>query len=256
MEYILLSPLTVAAFLGLLLAIAWRWLPRWLRCLGVGIEVLLFLLMTPLAANLLARAVESRAPSPRSCERPYPDTIVVLSGGFDRPPISDQDFSAASGETLHRLFAGVDLWRRTPGAALVVAGGGEYSVSQGALLAQLAIRLGVPAEAIRSERDSQTTWQNARNIAAMSPRVSRRIWLVSSSLHLPRALEAFRAFGFRPCAWSSGSIYLPPEGIGYLVPQDSSLNKTEAALHELVGGVVYSWRARKQEAPAARTANR
>lgn len=238
-----LSPLSWAIVLLLLLVVLWRRLPRTLRYAGIVIEVLIVLSMTPLGANLLVRAVESRAPAARSCRPPIPATIVLLSGGFDRPPESVDDFSAADAESLHRLFAAVDLWRRSPGSTLVIAGGGEGNISQAAMLARLAGRLGIPPGSIRIEPDSQTTWQNARNVAVMSPPVPRHIWLVSSALHLPRAMGAFRAFGFDPCAWSSGSLYLPPGGLGYFAPQSSSLGKAEFALHEIVGGWLYALKA-------------
>ena len=240
-ENIALSPLTLAILLLVLLAIAWRGLPRVLRWSGIAIEILLIVLMMPLGANLLVHVVESRVPAAARCTLPHPQTIVVLSGGFDRPPGSPDDFAAANAESLRRLFAGAALWRQVPGATLIVVGGGERRIAQADLLAQLARALGVSDAAIKVERKSRTTWENAHDVAAMTD--SRRIWLVTSALHLPRALDAFRAFGFQPCAWSSGSLYLPPKGIGYFIPQSSALDKAEAAIHEIVGGWVYAWRA-------------
>lgn len=245
-----LSPLSWSIALLMLLVFAWHRLPRALRYAGIAFEMLVVLSMTPLGANLLVRAVESRTPSARLCLAPFPAAIVLLSGGFDRPPESVDDFSAANAESLHRLFAAVALWRGSPGSALIIAGGGEGKISQAALLARLAERLGVPAGSIRVEANSQTTWQNARNVAAMSPPAPPRIWLVSSALHLPRAMGAFRAFGFNPCAWSSGSLYLPPGGFGYFLPQSSSLEKAEFAVHELVGGWLYALKARNAEVRA------
>jgi len=239
----MLSPLSWSIVLLLVLVILWRRLSRAWRYTGIAIEVLVILSMTPLGANLLVRSVESRVPAARQCMPPVPAAIVLLSGGFDRPPKYVDDFSAANGESLHRLFAAVDLWRRTPKATLIIAGGGEGNVPQAALLARLAARLGVAPGSIRVEPESQTTWQNARNVAALSPAIPRRIWLVSSAMHLSRAMLAFRAFDFDPCAWSSGSLYLPPEGIGYFMPQSSSLEKAEFAIHEIVGGWVYAWKA-------------
>jgi uncharacterized SAM-binding protein YcdF (DUF218 family) len=248
---LVLSPLSWAIALFLLLVVVWRRLPRAPRYVAIVIEVLVVLSMTPLGANLLVRAVEARVPPARHCAPPVPTTIVLLSGGFDRPPESVVDFSAVNAESLHRLFAAVDLWRRLPGSTLVIAGGGEGNISQAALLARLAQRLGVVPGSIRVEPDSQTTWQNARNVAAMSPPLPRRIWLVSSALHLPRATGAFRHFGFDPCAWSSGSLYLPPGGPGYFIPQSSALEKAEFAIHEIVGGWIYALKAHN----AAATAN-
>lgn len=246
--HLLLSPLGWSVALAALLALFWRWLPRALCLLGLAIETALVIAMTPFGANGLVKIIEARAPSAQSCRAPLPKTIVVLTGGLSRPPESPHDFAAANLQSLHRLLAAVALWRRTPGGLLVVSGGGgRGGVTEGALMAGLAERLGVPPAAVRVESASRSTWQNARDVAALSPPVPGRIWLVSSALHLPRALFAFRNAGFEPCAWPSEYFYIPPDGsFFYYVPQSSALEKTEAALHELVGGWDYAWRARKQ----------
>ncbi|HEX6612616.1 MAG TPA: YdcF family protein [Rhodanobacteraceae bacterium] len=244
--HLLLSPLSWSVALALLLALLWRWLPRVLCLSGIAIETVLVIAMTPFGANGLVRIVEARVPPAQSCKAPLPDTIVVLTGGLSRIPESPDDFGAANLQSLHRLLEAVALWRRTPGGRLVVSGGGRRGVAEGVLMAGLAKRLGVPANAVRVESSSLSTWQNAHDVAALSPPVPKRIWLVSSALHLPRALFAFRKAGFQPCAWPSESFYLPPDGsIFYYVPQSSALVKSEAALHELVGGWDYAWRARK-----------
>jgi uncharacterized SAM-binding protein YcdF (DUF218 family) len=160
---------------------------------------------------------------------------------------------------VQRLFAALELWQRTPDAHLVIAGGGRR-IPEAVMMAKLAERMGVSSSAIEIETRSRTTWENARNVAALSPAVPKRIWLVSSALHLPRALGAFRAWGFEPCAWPSGSMYVP-FGLnpGYFMPQSSSLTKAELAIHELLGDVVYAgleWKLRKSEARAASTAPR
>lgn len=235
----LFSPLTAAWLLALLLAIFWRRLPRGLRWSGIGLEVLLLLLIAPVGANLLVAMVESRVPASADCKLPGPDTIMVLSGGTDRRPQSPQDFSALSEASLHRLFAGVALWRRLPDAHLVIAGGGAR-VPESVLMADLAVQMGVPAGAIRTEQRSHTTWENAMNVAALTPAVPARIWLVTSALHTPRAISAFHAWNFKPCAWPTDSAYVPfSVSVGYFMPQASSLDKVDRAIHELIGGVVY-----------------
>jgi uncharacterized SAM-binding protein YcdF (DUF218 family) len=246
--HLLLSPLSWSVGVALLLALLWRWLPRALCLFGLAIETALVIAMTPLGANGVVRIIEARVPPARSCTAPLPDTIVVLGAGYSRPPQSPRDFTAANLNSLHRLFAAVELWRRTPRAQLVISGGGSHGIAESTLLASLAAQLGVPPSAIRTETHSHSTWQNARDVAALSPAIPKRIWLVSSALHLPRALAAFRAAGFQPCAWPAESFYIPPDGgFLYYVPQSSSLEKMEEALHELVGGWEYSWKARRRK---------
>jgi uncharacterized SAM-binding protein YcdF (DUF218 family) len=138
------------------------------------------------------------------------------------------------------------LWQAHPDTTLMITGGSpDDSVAESEILASLAQRMGVPAGKLRVETRSHTTWQNAANLAQVQPALPRRIWLVSSALHLPRASLAFRAFGFEPCPWSSGSLYVPfSASIGYFMPQNSSLGKTDRAIHEWLGGWAYAWRAR------------
>jgi hypothetical protein len=70
---------------------------------------------------------------------------------------------------------------------------------------------------------------------------------------MPRAVDAFRAWGFEPCAWPSD---LPEIRIhlwsGVFIPQGSGAVTTSIALHELLGGVEYrflAWR-HARSAPA------
>jgi uncharacterized SAM-binding protein YcdF (DUF218 family) len=239
-------PLPYAAVGVVVLAGCWRYLPGWLRITGIVVEVLLLVLMMPLGADALARWVQSRAPPASACQAPLPDTIVVLSGGAIRSPGGPEDYAALRPDSMDRLFAGVALWRRTPSARLVLTGGSGRSIPDVLLMANLATQMGVPAKAIEIESRSRNTWENARNVAELSPAVPKRIWLVTSAMHMSRALGAFRAFGFQPCAWSdrSGKMH---KGflLTDLVPRAESVLRSTFALHELIGGWEYAvleWR--------------
>lgn len=237
------SPLVWALVLAVLLAIGWRGLPLGLRIPGIFVEVLLVVLMTPLGASALARSVQMRVPPPSTCPTPLPTTVVVLAGGFARGAVSPDDFGALHLITLQRVFAGVALWEHIPDGRLVFSGGGGFRQREAVVMSNLAVQLGVPAGAIEIEDTSHNTWENARNVAALSPRVPQRIWLVTSALHLPRALGAFRAWGFEPCAWSSDP--LPPRiqiWAGAFVPQGQSARKAAIAFHEIIGGWEYALR--------------
>jgi uncharacterized SAM-binding protein YcdF (DUF218 family) len=226
----------------LILVACWRRLSRLLRVLAAVMLCLLVLSMVPLGANALVGRIEARVPDVDACGPTT--TIVVLSAGLARAPSADNDYAALAPDNFPRILAGIELWRATPEATLVFAGGGPFAISESAVLQKFAEHLGVPADAIRREGKSQTTWDNAQELRALQPPLPDRIRLVSSALHLPRALIAFRAAGFEPCPYASDRRYLPAEGVGYFVPQSSALLKTEAALHELVGEALYRWRAR------------
>jgi uncharacterized SAM-binding protein YcdF (DUF218 family) len=239
--HVLLSPLGLGLLLALFAALSWRRLPRAARWFVAAFGLLLLVAMCPLGANALVWQLESRVPAAGACPQPAPDTIVVLSAGLEQPPADGADIAAQAPASNRRALAGIALWRRSPAATLVFAGGGPFTVAESDLLQQFAEQLGVPAQRIRREARSQTTWENAGRLRDLQPALPRRIWLVSSALHLPRALIAFRAHGFEPCAFAAEWRYLPPGGIGYFLPQSSSLYKSELALHELVGIVYYRW---------------
>lgn len=250
------SPLIWALLLLVLLVLGWRALPGAMRWTGIAIEVVLVALMMPLGAEGLAHLVAARVPPVHACPAPVPTTIVVLGGGFDYPPRASDDYASLSTVGLQRVFAAVALWEKLPpDARLVIAGGGGGRIREAVPMANLAVRMGVPAASVEIEDRSRNTWQNARNVAALSPALPRRIWLVSSPMHLPRALDAFRAWGFAPCAWPSGaakdSLDMWP---GAFVPQGPAIRTTGVALHELIGGVEYkflAWRyARRAQAHA------
>ena len=218
-------------------------LPRWLRwVLGCGVA-LCIALMVPAGANALVGAVESAAFRADACTPPAPATIVVLGAGLERRPRAPDDFAALTPENIPRLLAGIKLWQQHPDAQLVLPGGGQFAIKESQLLSALAQDFGVPAHSIRTEDNSSTTWESAAELQALQPPLPQRFYLVSSALHLPRASIAFHNFGFEPCLVISDSAYLPAEDIGYFLPQSSALDKTEAALHEVGGLIVYRWRA-------------
>lgn len=240
--HVLLSPLGLGVAAALLLVLGGRRLPRWLRHVGLVALLACLLLVTPLGANALVALLERQVPGPGGCPG-APRTVVVLAGGFDFEPTTVSDEEALTAASLRRLLAGVALWRRVPDAELVLAGGGPYAIRESDVLAGMAESMGVPPQRIRRERTSRSTWENAQDLARMEPALPADIWLVSSATHLPRAGLAFRAFGFRPCPVASDHAWVPPGGIGYFLPQGSAVRKSEVAIHELAGEVLYRWRA-------------
>jgi len=235
-----LSPLTwlLAGLAGVL------WLRRrsLARRLAAALALAGLTAMTPLGANALVGLVESRAPDASGCAAPEPSAIVVLGAGLDHAPRDADDVGALSATSVRRLLAGVDLYRRHPQARVYLAGASLFDTPESALYERLAVRLGVPAEAITLERASTTTWENARNLKALPLPPPPRIWLVTSALHAARADFAFRAAGFEPCTVVSDRSYLPPGDLAYFLPRTSALRKADAAIHEIVGYLAYRWR--------------
>ncbi len=242
---VLISPLGGGLLLALLL---WLWrarLPRALWYGGLVLEVLCLLTATPAGANLLVALQERRVPDPAVCAAPTPATAVLLAGGVRRSPAGATDVAALNDSAVQRTLAAANLMRERPGTELVISGGSRPgdAVAESTLMAELAGRLGVPAAAIRTETGSRTTWDNATGVRALKPPVPRRIWLLTSALHMPRALIAFRAAGFEPCAWPVDFRTTRLRDFDDFLPRGGAVARTEAVLHELVGELAYRWRA-------------
>lgn len=240
-----LSPLGFGLLLAIILWLLRGRLPRPLWVAGLALGALCVALATPAAANALLAFEERRAAALPPCTAPQPTTIVLLAGGNRRVPHDANDIGALNDASTERTLGAADLLRRQPGAQLVITGGAHPGdrVAESTLMAALARRLGVPATTIRTETRAQTTWQNAAYVHALMPALPHRIWLVTSALHMPRALIAFRAAGFDVCADPVDFRAAPMREFADVLPRGGAVDRTEAVLHELVGELAYRWRA-------------
>lgn len=239
MPYFLFSPLTWGLVLSLAMILGWRRLGCGARIAGLVAGALLWLLAAPLGANLLQRAMEAMVPAQARCAAGDTAPIVLLSGGYEREPVGLDDYVAFRFETWRRTREATDLWHAGGDSELWIAGGGPYAAKESAMLERLARDWRVPAAALHIETRSQTTWESAVELRGLLP---DRVRLVTSPVHQPRSLLAFRAAGFEPCAQDVGSDVSGLHGPGALLPQVSSLEKAEIALYELVGIVWYRLR--------------
>jgi uncharacterized SAM-binding protein YcdF (DUF218 family) len=102
--------------------------------------------------------------------------------------------------------------------------------------------LGVPDAAMRHEGRSRNTLENARFSRDLVQQVgARRVLLVTSSLHMPRALATFRAAGFRAVPAPTDVEVVDrakPTPLRWL-PDAEALEGGTRALKEYLGIAVY-----------------
>lgn len=144
----------------------------------------------PQASDWLRGRLESRYPVLAETALPEADAVVVLGGGYygwlKRPDIDPEQLKGS------RLAAGARAWHARRAPVVVLSGDG----SEAPMMAAGVARLGVPASAVVLDDRSRSTRDNARFTAALAERRGmERILLVTSSLHMPRALESFRDAG-------------------------------------------------------------
>jgi uncharacterized SAM-binding protein YcdF (DUF218 family) len=242
-----LSPLGFGLLLALFLWLLRKRLPRGIRRAGIAVEIVCLLLATPLGANALVTLQERRVAQPEACAAPQPSVVVLLSGGLRREPRDALDIGALNAASLQRTLAAAELVKRISATELVVSGTrSDYAVAQSTLMVELARQLGVPADKMRAETASLTTWDNAQRVRALDPALPSRVWLVTSALHMPRALIAFRAAGFEACAYPGDFLAASFDGAADFLPSGSAVANSAAVLHEWVGEIVYRLRAARQ----------
>lgn len=192
--YPLLASLLLAAWAGVLLRRNHRRSGGVLLTIALG---WLWLWSTPAFSDWLRATLEQRFPPVAVEELPTADAIVVLGGALEaaKPPERlYPDLGSAADRVWHaaRLF-------HAGKAPLILASGGNLPWSgvdrpEATVVAELLQEFGVPATAIVLETRSRTTRENRDNsLPTLRALGARRVLLVTSALHMPRALALFGA---------------------------------------------------------------
>jgi len=169
----------------------------------------------------------------------YPRSTVEISGGGDR------------------VIYAAHLYRQGVAPRLLVSGGNVPLVGTGSTdaedMATLLEMLGVPREAIWLETRSRNTAENARySWEFLSAKGIRRIVLVTSAQHMPRAVRLFERQGFEvipaPTDYSVtrvswDQLWAADWGAQFLrlFPTAGNLSRTTSALKEFFGMAVSDW---------------
>ncbi len=242
----LLAPLSLA-LLGGLLALLLVW-GRWVRagavlaslCLGA-----LWLLSTPWMAWTLAMSLESQYPPVPVSATPTADAMLVLGGALAaaQPPLQPH---IGFGSAADRVWHAGALYRAGKARWVLLAGGNQPGFEdlppEAAAMREVLRGLGVPEAAMRQEGSSRNTLENARFSRDMVQQVgARRVLLVTSSLHMPRALAIFRAtfagmgVSFVPAATDAEALGDTLHPLGRWLPDARSLEWSSRAIKEYLG---------------------
>lgn len=211
--------------------------------------VLLFLASTPMVSDLLVGVIEGR--SLPQIPLPSADAIVVLGAGA-WPAEPPRPTVEVSGATANRLLYATKLYREGKAPTVILSGGQlpwrKDLPPESAGMAEVIEIMGVPSSAVVQEPESANTYENAvRTKAILEQRNLHRILLVTSALHMPRALFLFRQQGVEATSAPTDFISVSTssdrfswtEDIISLLPSAQALQLTTQALKELLGSAVY-----------------
>lgn len=220
---------------------------KWIRRSSWAAFVLLVVFSSPLMAQQFIGSLEAWYPPPAIGLSDRYDAIVVLGGGIDKKGTL-RPAAELTSYSRNRTTCGADLYLKGYSPKLVLTGGDNSIFGSGPKEApemkRWAHRLGVPEDAILTEEEARTTYENAVGARRLLGPAS--ILLVSSASHLPRAAALFSKQGFRvtpvPCAYVAQDK--PWDGwndldLFHFLPSDRALEYNQDAIAEVVGFAVY-----------------
>ncbi len=230
--------LTGGLLLGALLWLAGRArAARW--PFGLALLIAAVAGLTPVGSHLAA-VLEERFPA-----APAPAQVdgIVMLGGLVNPELSAARGTPALNGAAERLTVFVELARRYPDAKLVFSGGSgslrRPELKEAPLVRRLVASLGLDPARILFDDQSRNTHENALESLRLARPGAGETWLlVTSALHMPRAVGCFRAAGFPVTAYPVDHRTLPG-GHHWLPGLAAGLAGIKAATHELMGLLAY-----------------
>lgn len=233
-----LSFCLLAVLMGLLLRRRWPRLGATMCVFGFG---WLLLWSLPVPSSVLGRSLEQIWPQQTEGELPDVDAIVVLGGGVGR---NSWGVNLRSG--ADRVWFAARLFRAGRAPLVIVSGGSISELgmewAEAPAMASFLQDLGVPEDAILLESESQTTYENAIfTERLLRERGIKRVLLVTSALHMPRALATFRKLDLEVIPAPTDFEAEPPSGYWLLrwLPDADALESSSRALKEYLGLWVY-----------------
>lgn len=228
------------------LTIAFLILGLWLRrrALITLALALFWLSSTPLVSGELMTALESSGGRLVAARMPTADAIVVLSTGRSQAPGPER---VSEWVDADRFFGGVELMTAQRAPHIVFTGGVSstqpLSPLEGEILRTYASAFGLPDSTILVKAAVNNTEEEAAAVSDLlrSRRHGRpRVLLVTSAFHMQRAMSLFERKGIDvvPFPVDFRGRYEEVR-FAYFVPSARALERTELALRELYGRVLY-----------------
>lgn len=205
-------------------------------CLLAAAAAIIYLSSMSVVGDALLGPLESKYAGLSQSEPATAAAYVVVLGSSYSPRDGVPVTAAIADDGLARIVEGVRIFRRLPGARLVVSGGAPNGGSPSAIgYALLARDLGVDAAALDILDQPIDTNEEAQALAKLIG--SKSFILVTSAYHMPRAVRLMQRIGLQPIPAPTGQSVGMPADVDWrrFVPTSAGLRKTERAIHEYLG---------------------
>jgi uncharacterized SAM-binding protein YcdF (DUF218 family) len=182
---------------------------------------------------------------PRTEWPAHVDGILVLGAGFDTAALKARGVPATNGGEM-RVIAGFEAARRYPAAKLVFSGGsgalggvGGTAWSEAETARYIFAQMGLDPARLILEPRSRNTYENILFTKALVKPKPGEVWLlVTSPIHMPRAMGIAKKLGWPMLPWPTDYMTGPHGGAADFSIA-GNLSATDYAMHEWVGGLVY-----------------
>ena len=228
------------------------WARRWL----VFVVLLYVVLATPVVSEWLERGLHPRYPR---IERPDDargaTAIVVLGNGAVAYEYESGAVHAPTRRTAMNVLEGTRVHRMLPRARLIVSGGsptGSDGRTEAVIMRDILTGLGVAPAVIVMEGTSRNTHEQSVRVADLL-RPGERVVLVTTPIHMRRALALFESRGFHVTPSPARIEYVPHGDVWHrrLAPSTGALRASELTIYErlaFVLGWARDWSAGKDVA--------
>jgi len=209
--------------------------------------VFFFLISTDYLPRYYVRQLERKYLPVKKCfsfAENRPTIIHVLGGGYTA---DDQlaALSQLSQESKGRLIEAIRLLQCVPDARLVCSGNtvsGNKSMAE--IYREAAISLGVDSLRITTLNNPSTTQQEAEALVTTFGKDINMV-VVTSALHMDRAMRYFRLLGVEPLAAPTNFLVKDKKSASHLSgwPSVDNIRMMDAVIHEYLGTLkgMYNW---------------
>jgi uncharacterized SAM-binding protein YcdF (DUF218 family) len=162
--------------------------------------------------------------------------MVLGGGGIYDTEIPPHDRLVPS--SLSRLTEGIRLYNVLEEPVLIFSGySSENDVTQAAITKEAAVDLGIPGDKIVILEEPTTTEEEAAAYKKYAGYKNPDLILVTSDIHMPRAMYLFKKQGLNPIAAPSDHILRNRKNKQsyWWISHKNNFDKFSAALHEYIG---------------------
>ena len=204
--------------------------------------ILIIFCSLPVVSNNLIYYLEKDYKLQKPSEINPAHAIVVLSG-MVQPVKTNQNINYEFSGSVDRILAGIELYKSNRASTLILTRGKvpwSVGMPEGEYLKDFAIRFGIPEQNILLTPEVQNTDQEAKAVKNILSNNKKKIILVTSAFHMPRAIKVFNAAGLKLIPFAVDFKFSSEKvTVMSFLPSAGSFQQTSFFVREMIGRVYY-----------------